>query len=195
MVFNSVYEMITPPHVLKKSWFVDYFDGDQLNDWWSIGAGTFEGLDAIDGGLKMTGAGNNWLLFGAKRHYEETGCVFEAITTAVDITSTTFTMGGTNTGGITGNLIYAGVRTSTSANFTLESRNGGTTSTGGSTTADLNSHRHKIELFSSNAKYTLDGILDVTMTTNLPAARMQPLWFGQAVQNGASIRYFEAYNT
>lgn len=195
MVFNNVYEMITPPHVLKKSWFVDYFDGSQMRSWWTVGVGTFVMLDAVDGGLQMTGTGNNWILFNAKRHYEETGSVFEAVTTAVDITSTTFTMGATNTGGITGNLIYAGVRTVTSSNFTLESRNGGTTSTGGSTAIDTNPHRHRIELFSSSAQYHLDNILEVTITTNLPAAKLQPLWFGQANQSGASIRYFEAYTT
>ncbi len=195
MTFDSIYEIITPPQLLKKAWFVDYFDGDSIRSWWSIGAGTFATKNIINGGLEMLGTGNNWIIMGAKRHYNEQGCVFEAITTAVDITSTTFTMGGTNTGGITGDLIYAGVRTGTSSNWVLESRNGGTNSTGGSTAIDLNPHRHKIELFPSMAEYHVDRVLEVTTTTNLPDARQQPLWFGQSNQSGASIMYFEAYNT
>jgi hypothetical protein len=64
---------------------------------------------------------------------------------------------------------------------------------------DNNWHSYRIELTSSSAGESVDGALEVSHTTNLPADKMSPCFGLQNhSNNGASsfnLNYVEAYNT
>ena len=66
-------------------------------------------------------------------------------------------------------------------------------------TKDNVSHSYKIELTSSSAGESIDGALQLSHTTNLPEAKMSPVFGLQNhSNNGASsfnLNYVEAYNT
>jgi len=196
MTFENVYEMITPPNVLKKSWFVDYFDGDAARAWWTTNSATPIMDDAIDGGLKWNDTGNQWITFNNIRHYDDSASVFVAILKSNDLTVSQLAAGGTfDAASMAADLVLVGERTSSDANFMILSVNGGNSTTGSSIAIDTNFHKHQATLQASTALYHLDGILEATHTTNLPnAGRLQPVWFAQNNIGGA-IRYFEAYNT
>ena len=56
----------------------------------------------------------------------------------------------------------------------------------------------KLEFGASNIKMYIDGVLDVTKTTNRPGAALQPSFdvlTRDSSTNGSLTRYIEAYNT
>jgi len=204
MTFNNVYEMITPPSVIKKTWFVDYFGGDDLRAWWTFtdieGTGTNSMLDSVDGGFEIrTGAfddNESSINFNDIRHYSNTGAVNESITAA--IAATRFRSGFSENTDMSNSFALVDMD-SDNTNYEV-STDDGTTETGTSTgiAVDTTTRRHKLQLGSANVKHSIDGILKVTKTTNLPDQRQQPFF---AVKSRATnpktgtIRYMEAYNT
>ena len=59
-------------------------------------------------------------------------------------------------------------------------------------------HGYKIENGSANIKLTIDGVVDVTKTTNRPSKQMQPFVLNStntSATRETRINYFEAYNT
>ena len=84
MVFNNVYEMITPPHVLKKTWLVEWFDGDDVKSYWTkydrAGTGTHAMSDVVDEGFQYTTDtttnDSGGIDFNSISHYSPTGSVF-----------------------------------------------------------------------------------------------------------------------
>lgn len=87
------------------------------------------------------------------------------------------------------------------ANYTLIHDDGTQIATQSSIARDTVFHNHKI-IFNSatDVKYFIDGALEVTVTTNIPAAgtKMQPAFCSRNATNAARtghIRFLEVYNT
>lgn len=207
MTFSSVYQILTPLKTVRKQKFWDWFDGDNIRSWWSEtvfgGGGTVSMADAVDEGLKIVSntadQDGKQIDFNDIRHYSETasiliGVIRLLLTTSQDImvafrsvkTGTDITFTGCDT-------IFDNVK------FILRTGDGTTTSFS-STAINLDTifRNHKTECGSANIKYTLDGILEITKTTNRPTAKLQPVFFAQTRTTTAReghIRYLEAYNT
>ena len=204
MVFTNVYEMITPPHVIKKSWFVDYFDGLQAKLYWNftniIGSGSSIIETGIDAGLRIqTGAtddNESGINFSDIRHYSQTGCVAHIVSDR--------DTGTRSRGGFSENVdmtnSFAFVENDPDDTFYQIVSDDGTTETTTDTSIvdDILVHRHKLELTSANIQLTMDGILESTKTTNRPDQPQQPFYAVKARAAGSHvghIRYYEAYNT
>jgi hypothetical protein len=136
--------------------------------------------------------------FNNKRQYDHTNCVFICTGRRYD-SSTRSSFGMTNTANRTANFADS-VDDSSNTNKSLRSADGSTISeTQGSiavNASDLNTI--KLEFGASNIKMYIDGVLDVTKTTNRPAAKLQPSFDAltrDSTANGSIIRYCEVYNT
>jgi len=83
MTFDSVYEISTSPRLIKKQWFVDYFDGDTPRSWWhrtnDSGSSTFSMVDGLNEGVQLvTGTSTSEFIniaFNNINQYSPTGCV------------------------------------------------------------------------------------------------------------------------
>jgi len=69
----------------------------------------------------------------------------------------------------------------------------------GTTVLDNVFHTHKLTNSSSNVIFQIDGVTNITKTTNIPDSKMEP-YAGSYNQGSANtsevrIRYMEAYNT
>jgi hypothetical protein len=63
---------------------------------------------------------------------------------------------------------------------------------------DIVYHTTKLECGSADIKLTVDGVLKVTKTTNIPTVKLQPVCFVEsrdATAREGRIRYMECYNT
>jgi hypothetical protein len=211
MVFNSVYEMFNPLTEVRKQHFWDWFSGDSLNARWTefnaIGSGTGVIQDDVDEGYRFTHSAtmNDWggIAFDNIRQYAHDGSIIIGIVKEVY---------GAGTGGyhfgFTGTLDTTQDQISmitsdppqSPTNFGLQTNGAGSqTTTVGSVAHDENWHTMKIELSSTDSKSYIDGVLDVTKSTNPPTSEMQPSLYGikRTTDSGdyISIRYCEAYNT
>ena len=204
MTFANVYEMLTPPAIVKKTWFVDYFDGDDKKAWWTftdiVGTGSSAMLDSVDGGFQITtGAtddNESSINFNQIRHYFNTAAIIEV--TAAAIAATRFRAGFSEDTDMTNSFALVDMD-SDNVNYET-STDDGTTETGTSTgiAVDTTTRKHKLILSSADVKHFIDGILKVTKTTNLPDAAQQPFFAVKARSTGAktgTIRYMEAFNT
>lgn len=192
MTFGSVYEILDPLTVIRKQRFWDWFDGKQLKAWWTISEGSGVVMDdVVDGGIKIPASPTTSINFNNIRHYEPTGSVLIAITTR------------TGTGGV--QVFFADSISFLHLAFSdnnsgitfmnLQTKDGSTSNTVNSTIlTNTNQHVVKIELRASDARYFIDGILEATSSSNLPAQKLQPILraFSNATHN---VRYFEALNT
>jgi len=205
MSFQSVHDMLTPPGIVRKTKFWDFFDGDSLRSWWTLtdstGTGSGAMNDAIDGGYRLTsGTGFFDLIridFNNISHYEETGCVFIGILNIDSITSNTQSAGLADTGPASPHrALYKNASGST---FLQLETNGGSTTTGDSSIAiDTVTHKAQINMRSASALLTIDDLLEVVNTANLPTQPMQPtlVMLGQAGSaKTGNYNYCEAYNT
>ena len=208
MTFANVYEMVSPPATVKKSWFVEYFDGDDLKAYWTqrnvVGSGTFAMDDVVDGGFKINATTTSAVLaidFNGIRHYEPTGCVVIGIIACDAVISMQSQVGlvETTAYAVNDDFILAGSRSfDSTTNFI--GRTGNSTGETFITLAaiDTNFHRYQMELTSSNATFKMDGILEGTKTDKLPNTRLFPAYFVHATTAtdvAGRIRYYEAYNT
>jgi len=207
MVFNNVYEMITRPAVLKKSWFVDYFDGDDIKAYWTftdhLGTGSSAMVDAIDGGFAITtdtGTNNRSSInFNNIRHHDMGSCWIEIVSKFDNSANATYTGLGENgdfgnSGGTAGISIQSWTAQTNFRIATSDSTTFSSTSTG--VALDANFHRTKLRNDATNGQLWLDGILKVTKTTNLPNEKGQPFFKVQTTNSTAAvgtIRYFEVY--
>lgn len=184
---------------------VDNFDGDDLNERWSKGAttGSHDGFmqDGKDKGyfIKSTDslAGALALInFNSKRQYNHAGCV--CIATVQPHADSTCVVGFDNIA--FANSLRAQGRTSTFTNWFIRSDDGGgmSSDTEGSVVFDTTKRNFKVELLVASGVMTIDGVLDVTHTTDLPTAKQQPEIAGGAdttgTDRGMNILYFEAFN-
>ena len=220
---SSLYEKLFPLTTVMKQRFVENFSGDALDtDRWgtytTTGA-TYAMADSVDDGFVMsTGTGSNNANglgfaptstsgnpFNAPRHYNHEGSVI------IFVQKWTSHTAGTNAstsgfhaerrGDNAGANGCAGMASLWNTNYMLRTCAGDGSQSESNTTVpvDNNWHSYRIELTSSSAGESIDGALQVSHTTNLPAAKMAPCFGIQNhSNNGASsfnLRYVEAYNT
>jgi len=207
---DSLYEQLFPLSVVMKQRFVDNFSGDTLNERWTTydetGANVFAMSDAVDGGFQISNDGSptgerGGIAFNDKRQYEQTGCVWISVCKWTDI-AVLGQSGLKNAVGDQGLHYFVVELVKDGTFFRIEHNDGagGRVSTDTALALDTNYHIFKGQLTSSDGKLSIDGVLGATATSNLPAAKLQPL--GLFVQDtsgttGAtgSVNYFEAYNT
>lgn len=208
MTFSSVYEMFDPLTTVRKQRFWEWFSGDDLRAWWNtttIGSSTVTTNDAVDGGIIITtGAASGdriELGFANKRQYNYNANVCIAVAKTNSLTSCAM-----RTGFLDDTLVLSADAANSSFDTALDSTyyilttgySGGSTTTASTFTADTNFHVFKTECGASNVKSYIDGVLQVTNSTNLPADKMQPHISGQTRTTSArtfNFRYIEAYNT
>jgi len=187
---------------------VDNFSGSVLDtDRWNstfTGNGTATMADEFDGGLKVTCASDvsaSYMInFNNTRTFSPTGsaCIF--VGKRVSTTNTQML------GGLSSNTAFnadvAGVKDWTGNTYKQFStaKNGYWVNANTTVAIDTNWHVHKIELLSASAILSMDGIIEVTNTGNIPDSPLQPVFSsgetsGVASAKTCQIRYMEAYNT
>ena len=132
------------------------------------------------------------MAFNDKKQYAPDGCVMICAGRRTAGTEMRFGFRGHNT---TSNNECAYVKNGTgSTNIVLRTGHAsGDSDTQGSVTADTTAKAFKIECGSANIKLTINGVLDITKTTNRPTVRLQPI---AGCYNGtSSYNYMEVYNT
>lgn len=206
MTFNSVYEMFNPLTETRKQRFWDWFSGDALKSYWDTegfgSAGTYVIDDSVDGGLKITtgtSSGNQATLnFNNINQYDNQNSVSIDVVKRID-TSTRLDAGFITLSNNFGTNIGVMINNTDNTNIELRTADATTLSeTAGSVAVHTNWFVSKLQFTSSNAKMTLDGVLDVTKSSNLPADDLQPVVSVISNSAGAksgAIRYCEAYNT
>jgi len=211
MAFPSVYEMTNPLTTVRKQHFWEYFSGATLNSRWTqtnvTGTGTFAMSDEVNGGFKITapsGGGNPTIAISFHgsspvRQYAPDGSVYIVVAKASSTTSAIFKMGLKNVGNSDNfNLDSASVFNN-HTNYSLRTGDGSNnTEADGSVPKDASWHIHKLVLGSSGVDLLIDGVQQVTNTTNLPDTDLLPQ--AQIVSTNSdakslSIRYMECYNT
>ena len=187
---------------------VDNFSGSVLDtDRWNstfTGNGTATMADEVEGGLKVTCASDvsaSYMInFNNTRTFSPTGsaCIF--VGKRVSTTNTQML------GGLSSNTAFnadvAGVKDWTGNTYKQFStaKNGYWVNANTTVAIDTNWHVHKIELLSASAILSMDGIIEVTNTGNIPDSPLQPVFSsgetsGVASAKTCQIRYMEAYNT
>lgn len=203
---ESLYEQLFPLSTVMKQRVVENFSGDALDtDRWTTnnhnGTNTFTMDDSTDGGFKITTAGADGnagsINFNNKRQYSPTG---STILSSVKLSSTSTLNAQAGLVNVVGNVTTSQVATfrTSSSYFALFTAGGSFSATDSSISKDTNYHTHKIECGSSDVKYTIDGSLEITKTTNRPTVKLQPYFFTRADTASAKtghINYLEAYNT
>ena len=202
----SLYEQLFALTTVMKQRVVDNFSGDALNERWTTwdesGTGTFAMVDAADEGFSITtsSGGRSGIGFNNKRQYSNSGSVCIIVVKSISASSCRVFSGFRNTQSTNGIADWAAVDYNTgNTNFALIVGDASTgSSTEGSTAIDQSWHQFKVETGASNVTLTTEGTLEVTDTTNLPSARLQPICASRDDATGgkeARIRYLEAYNT
>ena len=209
MTFDSVYSLLTPPAVVRKQRFWDWFDGDALRNFWNVtdyngsgGSAIME--DVLDRGLRIIPGASNAnevaINFNNIRQYAHDGLVFIS-TNLRGGTSRALHTGLTETASAANrNNTYIRWRNDTNQTFIdmLNGVNASNTITTSSLSVDTAWHVYKGELRSASALGWIDGILEAISTTNLPDVVMQPNVVSINRSAGAKanfIRYYEVYNT
>ena len=171
------------------------------------GVGTFATIDAVDGGAKLTcgavGANRSSVHMNNKRqliHNSHTLISVFKLGEAVSGQTHVGTSNVTDVEGTPNDQIQVGMDTSVNAsNFTIDSWDA-TTGSGLSSGVALDTvlHVHKYVSGASNIQYSIDGVLKVTKSTNLPTVKMQPVISvrtGEAVAHSITILSVEVFNS
>tara|TARA_R110002074_G_scaffold200603_2_gene368496 strand:- start:98 stop:853 length:756 start_codon:yes stop_codon:yes gene_type:complete len=190
----------------KKQQFVEWFSGKQLPSYWTkseVNApASFAMNNSVDGGFRITadgGALNEGMInFNNKRAFSKTGSVCIWVGRDVQTASYTGYYGLAN--GITGNDSDMGQLATVynaSANGVIALRTGNTTkgNTESAITLDTNFHTYKIEMKTSSAEWSVDGVAQTTRTSTLPTLDLQPVAGVHGNSKSIDVRYVECYNT
>jgi len=208
-ILSSLYERLSALTQIMNQRVVETFSGALLNERWTssnyAGVNTFEMVDSIDGGFKITTDSSTndsgAIHFNDKHQYDFENSVMIANLKLGSANAQISVVGFVKdqTGGIHTDIAYCGFFSSASTTLFLVRTFDGTGSsfTNSDVLADTIFHVHKLDLSSANVKYFIDGVLKVTKTTDLPISKLQPFFTvateQEAVKN-ASLNYFEAYN-
>ena len=204
MSFQSVHDLLTPPSIVRKTKFWDWFDGDSLKSWWTtrdvVGTGTFAMSDAVDEGFKISTGGSSGdrseIYFNDIRHYSETGSIIIWVAKAVDSTNALTDIGSTNDGTTTA---YSIIRFHTGqANWNYLSKGAGAGSIDLGIARDNNFNEWKISHNTASVTIFNNDILTGVATSNIPTSRQQPYAASGAIEAAAKdllLRRCEAYNT
>lgn len=211
-LFASMYETFNALTSVLPQHLVEWFSGSVLDSIFTFtqqdGSPTSAMADEIDGGLVITSGGvlndQGILNFNEKRQYEPTGCVSISVWKAGETTSIRIFQGFTGNNfdfrvsGFGGTFAVAELNSGV-ANFALATGDGSGSRTSSSIARDTNYHSHKVECGSANVKYTIDGVLEVTKTTDRPATKLQPqvtlIDDTGSTNKKINIRYLELFNT
>ena len=205
---DSIYDQLNASGTIAKQRMVETFSGDALDtDRWNLtqvylGGGTAPMSDEVDGGCVLTTAGGSddgvEIDFNNIRQYEPTGSVIIGSVKKGETNSyIDFGFAGTITGS---NTNSAELRMMNSGNFRLlTGSSSGNSTTHSDLAIDLNWHTHKVECSTPDAKLTIDGVLKITKTTDLPNQKAQPAMSTWSLTDASAkhgyINYCEAYNT
>ena len=218
MAFPSVYEMFTPLTTVRKQHFWEYFSGSatsastfEAQSRWTTSnithTGTYAMVDEADEGfsiLSSTSGARSAIGFNNIRQFSPTASVaifdLRRMTDAshdsyagfkFDATNSTFydTAVVSQASYATNIGLYTGASTGTPSN-----------QTDSNVARDTAWHNYKIENGSANIKLSIDGVVDVTKTTNRPetSTKLQPFVLNSTNTSASKetrIKYFEAYNT
>lgn len=210
--FASIYQAKQALIILQKQRFVEWFSGDDIDLIWNKRTqqgdpGVFGMVDAVDEGFFVrSGSPDNshaGIDFNAIRHYSETACEIIGVCRITTTPQVWFAMGGINDANQKLNIstFHSAIFhvEDGNTNFVLRTGDASTNSdTAGSVAKDTSFHVGKVICGSANIKLDIDGVLDVTKTTNRPGARLQPIYQVATQDPGTReghIRYLEAYNT
>ena len=204
----SQYSRLNNPEQIQKTRFVDRFNGASLDERWLIsilrGTGNVIVLDDIDQGIRIRSDGpqsaqlKTKISFGGNRHYSETGAVMLGIFLVEEATLVGAKMGLIN---ISSDILNQNfVITTASSSFNITTDDGVTTSGQSGSAYDRFSFQlYRLEITPTTALLHGNGILEVSKTTNLPQARLEPTFqcnsTQSAVQRNMRVRYAEAFNT
>jgi len=209
-LFASLYESFQALTSLQVSHFVEWFSGDAIDSIWTNTTQSGSGMslamaDEIDGGLLATAiaAGNNFaqLNFNDKRHYDKEGSIFLSVAKRSGGTGVALIDLGMFGDNLNGNGKQAVMRDlqNTSFKTLLTGAAASTTQTNSDVATDTNYHSYKIEMKASSVELSIDGVLKVTNTTNLPNLDLQPGFkcFSQSASADVLVncRYIECFNT
>lgn len=203
--FASIYEMFNPLTTIAKQRRVEWFDGNTLNTIiWNftdiVGTGSSAMGDGVDLGLVITtGAtddNESSINHNDIRQYSEIGAI--SILIAKAIANSRFRAGFSEDADMSNSFALVDMDAD-NTNYELATDDGTTESSSASSIAiDASFHTHKIENGSANIKLTIDGVLEVTKTTNRPDVTQQPFFAVKARSAGAktgNISYGEWFNT
>jgi len=206
--FGSVYESTNPITTIAGQHMVEWFTGKSLNtDRWTYlnvtGGGSGAMANSIDGGYAITTTSSNKesnITFNDIRQYSQTGSVTIWVAQSNNTSGTDVHLGLSNDA-----LSASYIATDHQANWELDGSNQYLLTSDGSSasrtpissgTATGSGFRNgKVECKSTNLQLTVDGVLEVTKTSNRPNAVMQPKFSVYGSTKTASVRYCEAYNT
>lgn len=205
---QALVDYLNAPGVVPLQRMNDNFDGDTINERWSVntiaGSNTEQMSDGVDQGFEIitdtTSVNRSSISFNAIRHYEETGCKVIHVSQAVSTTSIGVQGGLSNTEPDVGDdSIIVGVETAfDGSNFMLKTERSTNTIVSLGVAIDANFHTFEAELRASSGLGSIDGVLSAVSTTNLPTSPLQPIWeviTRTTASRTGRIRYMEAYNT
>ena len=207
MAFPSVYEMTNPLTTVRKQHFWEYFSGATLNSRWrqeniTGNTGTATMNDAVGGGLKVyagnSGADMSAIDFNDKRQFSPTA------STCIVIGKTTASKQGgwgmlsdvsTGLHGI--KTVINSVNTDPVRLYTADgnTESGETATSFLCSTAQASFNTYKMWIESSNAYLSINGVLEATKSSNMPALKMQPFAYARLSLAYTYVKYMECYNT
>jgi len=203
---SSMYESFQDLTSIQVSHFVEWFSGSSWPSNWtlydSVGTGSATMADEVDGGafLSCSTSASSYRVawFNNKRHYDHSGSVI--IFTLKRTSGEAYAHAGLcNTRDAETDDAYMQDNSASTYKFLRTGDASTNSQTDSSIAVDTSWHNFKIEIGSSNVKLYIDGVLEVTKTTNRPTAKMQPRMLigstGTATTKTMQIRYLEAYNT
>jgi hypothetical protein len=176
-----------------------------LGDRWTTnditGTNTFAMKDAVDGGFQITTGGNNGdhgtITFNDIRQYAPTASELISVV-KFDETTIDGAVGFSNDNSL-GSSHSAFWSESTETNFKLSTRGtGARTETDTGVVRDTAKHIIGISCGSPNVNMSMDGVLKSTVSSSIPNAPMQPIFYlktQSATSKTAHITYMECYNT
>jgi len=207
--FDSVYEMFNPLTDVRKQHFWDWFSGGALDSkrWTYLnitGAGSGAMSDSVNGGYAITTSGGavreSNISFNNVREYSHTGCVSiwvaQATATSGQDTHLGFSDDATSPS-YTSSDNQANWEIDSGTQYLLTSDGSSASRTALTSATAMGSAFRvgKVECGSANIKLTIDGVLEVTKTTNRPSTALQPKFSVYGMTKTGSVRYCEAYNT
>jgi hypothetical protein len=210
MVFDSVLDMVSPVGEIKKSWFIEWFNGLSLKLYWDqnsiLGAPVFAMAFGIDNGFRISHGAvdptqGSIIAGNTERHFDNTACVMESVQRRVEVNGRTEVGFANRTDGNLANTPDEAMVVQDQSSLTFKRlitiTNVSTTAVNTTVAVDTNFFRSRQELFSARAELRINGILEATSSSNLPLAK---LYAGMKQTNiGANIgesqiRFMEAFN-
>lgn len=209
----SLLQVLEPSNeTISRTHFVEYFDGDVLDSIWEqnniIGTGTFAMVDAQGEGFSLAVDAINPQLSSitasnSLQHFDPADSIIESVQRRSSAQGTVQWGLGNRTDGDLGNTLDQSAtfqEVSTQTFMRLSTINGlNQTTVNTSIAVNTNFHHTIIDLSATNVKGIIDGILEGTITTDLPDSS-SPLYpgfkistFAVAVAEGR-MKYMEVFN-